>query len=1224
MALKRLELFGFKTFADRTELEFPDGVTAVVGPNGSGKSNIADAILWALGESNIRHLRGERAHDVIFAGTTGRRPIGMAEASLTFSNEDGRLPLDEPEVTVTRRVYRSGEAEFFINRRPCRLKDIQDLFLDTGVGRGAYSMVGQSEIDAILSARPEDRRVLFEEAAGIKKYRVRKTEALRHLEATEANLTRVTDILAEIERQAGPMERAAEVAARFRGLDARRLEIERYLFAFDIRRLQGELESVSGQAAALEREVEQARTDRATAEADEAAIRLETTRLERELDEARSRAEELRLERARLEAEQKAAVARQTEAERREADIEETLQGLTARMRDAEARQAAAQEQAQTLESQLADLQARVADARAASDAERANLQALGERLSALRAEQVRLQTAIAARTTEARSARAEAERLGPAVERMTERLAELRAQREASEREAAEAVARHDALTGVRDESSAALAALEGERAAVSAAISEKEAAIAAARRETADRAGRLRVLAEMQEHHEGFFAGVRAVLEAARKGRLPAVYEAADAMTVPPGLEVAIESALGGQLQDIICPTSEDAKAAIALLKEDNAGRATFLPLDLISPGARVSVPETPGIVGWAVELVRFDERLAPAMEYLLGRVLIVRDLDIAVRVVRGRNLPLRAVSLDGELVTGQGVMTGGRGKGSQTHLLGRKREMKDISDEVEALESSVRTMQEEADALRERLASVNQAVKTTARTLEETRMALAEAVRKRQYAENTSQRLQREAEATEQEARAARDRLAQVAAQAEALETAAAGAREHLAPLEAQAAAMEQALASPDTARGETLTALEVELAAVRERQHAAVAEAARAAETIASAAEEAARRNAQRDESRRVAAEAAAAAERLGNEIAALNARETEAAARMESCRQRRDEQLQQAAGCRERAHEAEERGARAAERLRKLEVRAAQIRSERLHLLTRLDQLLGASEPVVSDEEADAESPGQDWDDDRVNSLLAQVTLPDPFSRHSAVVEWNRLKREIADLGPVNLAAEREFVELRERRDFMRIQHDDLVNADEKLRRTIRDIDESTRQTFLETFHEVEQTFARMFHRLFGGGVTRLVLTEPDNLLETGIEVIVQPPGKKLQNLQLLSGGERALTAAALIFSFLSVRPSPFVVMDEVDAPLDEANVGRFAALLREFSKASQFVVITHNRGTMEQCDAIYGVSMQEPGVSRVISLRLEDKPGANGTGGPASADRAAQPTATPA
>lgn len=1218
MALKRLELFGFKTFADRTELEFPDGVTAVVGPNGSGKSNIADAILWALGESNIRNLRGERAHDVIFAGTTGRRPIGMAEASLTFSNEDGRLPLDEPEVTVTRRVYRSGEGEFFINRRPCRLKDIQDLFLDTGVGRGAYSMVGQSEIDAILSARPEDRRILFEEAAGIKKYRVRKMEALRHLEATEANLTRVTDILAEIERQAGPMERAAAVAARFRGLDARRLDIERYLFAFDVRRLQGELESLSAQLAALERDVEQARTDRAAAEADEASIQLEMTRLERELDAARTRAEELRLERARLEAERKAAVARKAEAERREADVAESLQGLEARTKDAQARQAAAQAQARLLEAQLTDLQARVAEARAASDAERANLQVLGERLSALRAEQVRLQTAIAARTTEARSARAEAERLAPSVERMTARLAELKAQKDAAEAEAAEAAARHDELAGVRDESSAALAALEGERAAISAAIAQKEAAIAAARRETADRAGRLRVLAEMQEHHEGFFAGVRAVLEAARAGRLPAVYEAAaDAMSVPPGLELAVESALGGQLQDIICPTSEDAKAAIALLKEDNAGRATFLPLDLISPGARVDFPEMPGIVGWAVDLVRFDERFAPAMEYLLGRVLIVRDLDTAVKVVQGRKLPLRVVSLEGELVTGQGVMTGGRGKGSQTHLLGRKREMKDISAEVEALESSIRKMQQEADALKERLASVNQSAKATAKTVEETRMALAEAVRKRQYAENTAQRLKREAEATEQEARAARDRLAEVGAQAEALETAAAGARRHLAPLEAQVTAMEQALAAPDTARGETLTALEVELAAVRERQHAAVAEAARAAETIASAAGEARRRTAQRDESRRVAEEAAAMARRLEDEIEALDARDAGAAALMESCRSRRDACLTQVAECRQRAHEAEERGAQAGEKLRKLEVRAAQIRSERLHLLTRLQQLLGASEPVVSDEETDAESGGQDWDDESVNALLAQVTIPEPFSRHSAVVEWNRLKREIADLGPVNPAAEREFEELRERRDFMRIQHDDLVNADEKLRRTIRDIDESTRQTFLETFNEIERAFSRMFHRLFGGGVTRLVLTDPDNLLETGIEVVVQPPGKKLQNLQLLSGGERALTAAALIFSFLSVRPSPFVVMDEVDAPLDDANVGRFAALLREFSRASQFVIITHNRATMERCDALYGVSMQEPGVSRVISLRLEDKPGANGKGEPAANNQAA-------
>lgn len=1222
MLLKRLDLFGFKTFAERTEVEFPVGVTAVVGPNGSGKSNISDSILWVLGESNVRHLRGDRAQDVIFAGTSTRKPLGMAEASLTFDNPHGRLGgMPDPEVTVTRRVYRNGEGEYFINRAPCRLKDIHDLFLDTGIGRDAYNMVGQTDIDAILSARPEERRHLFEEAAGIKKYRIRKNEALRKLESTSTNLVRVTDILAEIERNAGPLEKAAGVAREFRGLDTRRKELETIVFAFDAERLSNDLISLRDDADLLTEEADAGRAARAEAEAEEAASRLRLTELERDVEAARTRLEEVRAERTRRDAEKSLLTSRRQDAARRDAELAETLATLQARLEAATREQEESSALAGTLSEQSSALGEQLVRARAEFEAERAVLHQAVTRLQSLRSEETRLQTAIAARAGEARAARAEAERSAPMLARLSERKAVLIADKAAAEALIVESTERTAELKRALEEQAAAKLAAEEKARALEAEIAQTERNLSETRRDIASVGARRRALAEMAESHEGFFAGVRAVLDAAKEQRLQGRFDAvADVIHVPAGLETAIETALGSQLQDIICETDADAKGAIRLLKDQSAGRATFLPLDLLSPQPRVTMREAPAdgspasgpVLGWAADLVTYDRRFQPAIEMLLNRILVVENLDTAVAIVRRDRQPIRVVSLDGEIVSGGGSITGGRGKGGQSHLLARKREMADLGDEMKRLEADVQEREQALAALKADRESTIQVARDAAGALNENRMQTAESARKKQYAETEALRFTREIVSVDAETRSATDRAAQLAQQADALEAASAGARADLVPVAAEIAALQVAEAGPDEARRTELVALEVEAASLRERHNAAVATASRAEQTAKTTRDELASRADQREEARKLAGESTTVEESLAQMLVALDGSIAEAAKALELHRSARDTVLQQSATHRERAHSAEEQTMAAVEKLRKLEYRIAGLTNEREHILVRLKEILLPDADAATRRRGDTandETEAEEEDDDlkrpvseeEAEVLLAMVEFPIDFSRHSAVVELNRLRRQITDLGPVNLAAEEEFEKTSGRQIFLTTQRDDLVNAEETLRRAIREIDESTKAVFIETFEKVQSEFQVMFHRLFGGGITRLALTDPDDVLETGIEIIVQPPGKKLQNLQLLSGGERALTAAALLFAFLRVKPSPFVVLDEVDAPLDEANVGRFAVVLREFSENSQFIVITHNRGTMEAADALYGVTMQEPGISRLVSLRMEDR-----------------------
>ncbi|MBV9851863.1 MAG: chromosome segregation protein SMC [Armatimonadetes bacterium] len=1187
MRLKKLQLQGFKTFAERTEIAFSEGVTAVVGPNGSGKSNLGDAVLWVLGEQKASAMRGTKAQDVIFAGSDRRKPMGMAEVSLTVDNADGTLPVEFAEVTVTRRAYRTGEGEYFINKVPCRLKDIYELFLDTGVGRESYALVNQSEIDAVLSVNPEDRRGLFEEAAGIKKYRVKKREALRKLEATETNLQRVRDILAELAGRLEPLRAQAERARRFIEIRDRLRAIESDLLIVDLRFADYELT-----AARQAREEEEAAVAKhaariAAAEAraqgiatslGDAEMKLETCRLQH--GAAMTQAERAESERALAAQRVESLASSQRLLAQELEELAERRQRLAAQVTEAEAERRAAQDQEIVLARQVTERQAQVQQV----GEEIASLNRRGERRRAEALELARRQAARQAEAARAEARVAELEAGLPAVREEITR-GEVMAHSQAAVLEAAKEAteAARQELARVEKTVAEAQAARDAARQAAQAA----QARVSAAQSEAVALSTRLRTLQELEAAQEGYFAGVKAVFEAVRHGALTGEFTVvADSFQTPPGYETALEVALAASLQDIITATEEEAKAAIAYLHSNRAGRATFLPLDRMRP-SRDTLDLGPaahltGVRGAVLDIITFEPKFRPALDVLLGRVFVCETLDDALRssnVTRGWN---RVVTLSGEIVLPTGALTGGRqAERGRANLLGRKTEIASLQGQLQekrrAQEQATRAL---AEAERER---------------ERSERALAEAQAARQEAQGAVSEAGRRAAFAESEVRRAEEGRAQAARRLEAAQASLAQAREQAAAagdalasggaltagadeaLAGEAARLRELTQAREAVQGE-LTTARVALATVSEKA-ASLERSLRSARADAEQVMQAEERKA------RQAREAQAEHQALADSMASREAESRRAAAQrdtamsaLEARGAARQALLQESYQANAQMRALTEERAKALEAIHKHELREARLGAQRDQLAARL------------------------WDEYEIRAEEALALRDDPEIVAGAPQEVARLRRELRGLGEVNTGALQDYEETRSRHEFLTTQRADLDESRAKLLEAIRDIDASTRGVFMETFRAVAHAFQDIFARLFGGGQTQLTLTDPDDLLETGVDIHVQPPGKKRQPLALLSGGERALTAAALLFAFLKVKPSPFVVLDEVDAPLDGANVERFADLLREFGGRSQFIVITHNPVTMEAAPLWYGVTMQEAGISRVLSMQVPAVP----------------------
>ncbi len=1179
MRLTRLYLAGFKTFADKTELELGQGLTAVVGPNGCGKSNITDAILWVLGEQNPRLLRGSEARDVIFAGTDRRKPLGMAEVRLTIDNSDKALPVEFSEVVVSRRLYRSGESQYLLNNSQCRLKDIVDLFLDTGMGKGAYSFVSQSEIDAVLSARPEERRELFEEAAGIKKYRVRKREAVRKLEQAETHLTRVRDILHELEAQREPLAAQAETAKRYKELGARLQEIELDLLVAEAHRLDYELFAAREQCESGHSSMLNFERELACLERDSQAHGVLLAEAEAELDSARMTRQAIlsSVERseARLQLLDERAETAESAAEGLKAELSD-LGTRKAKLEAESAELAASQETALAISasSSLALVQAQ--ERLGAAEAALASAQDAVEqrRAAEMRTTEERAQTAAAAQMCRVRLADAEA-----MAERLESAKAEISNLLERAMRERDAAQTRIESAESVdRDITQRLLQAEQAKRSALEVRSALRED-LDSLKRSIADRSSRLSTLREMARSGEGFYQGVRAVVQAVSSGALRGDYApVVDLLRVPDRLRTAIEVALGASAQDIVCKTEEEAKAAITWLKQNRMGRATFLPLPAIRPSTGPSseaVKRCTGVVGLASDLVEIDSGYEPILRLLLGRTVICTSIDDASAASRALSGWSRIVTLEGELITPGGAMTGGSLHGRGSHLLGRKGEIDDLAAEVLAQTASADSIGLRASAAQEHVVGCEADVATITPRLFSHQATIASLRSELAAHERDVKRLAAEAQHTQAEAASACAAVGMLSAELGQWQQDHSEADDTHAPCEPL----------PDSVDLGRLTEL--------------------------------------RDDARRsledLRVEAGRQAERLNSLASAMRAAQAGLGdlAHLRDLKQRqcdgivgqwrdsgaqREETLRALEEAKTKAVSADEMFSHWQARKQELLQRSFDMSNETKRIArerTEIVQEVHTAELAIARMEVRvAQNDQRLWDEYTLTheDVLARHEPADVDHRTSQEVA--RLRREIRNMGDVNTGAVEEYERLSERETFLAAQQEDLQTAVKSLNGTISEIDASTRGVFLSTFEAVSTAFAELFERLFEGGTTRLVLTSPDDLLETGIEVIAQPPGKRPQHLSLLSGGERALTAVALLFAFIAVHPSPFVLLDEVDAPLDGANVQKFAELVREFSTESQMLVITHNPTTMEAAPRWYGVTMNEPGVSRVITYRL--------------------------
>ncbi len=1176
MIISRLQIHGFKSFADKVCLDFQKGITAVVGPNGCGKSNIVDAIRWVMGEQSAKTLRGKSMEDTIFGGSEGRKPLGMTEVSLFFSTEDGRIPakyLNFSEIQVTRRLYRDGESEYLLNGAHCRLMDIAELFMDTGAGAKAYSIIEQGKIGMILSAKPEERRFIIEEAAGVTKFKARKQVALKKIDATRQNLLRIGDIVAELRRQMNSLQRQAKKAEKFGEYREELKEIE-LLFAtrafLDLTR----------EKQAAEQEVSRFRERSADngREVESCSLALDEKRIvlleeEQKLNQAQEETYRLRSEVAacdnRLGFQRKELAG----LEERLARFSRELADVGGRMREAEAERLKLQEQGAAMAVSLAE--------------EEEGLSLAEDTLARLSEEEKVVSRSLEERRRELFGILSEISQFNNQHAAAAKRLEAVREQLDRSRREGiglheklssatgrvAELEAAHRSLTERKEELERELAELRRREADFRADLDGVEHVFHAERDRLNKQSSRLHSLQELEAQFAGYGRGVRSLcLAEPFKGRLGGVV--ADIIEVAEEYEVALEAALAERLQYVICGGETDAREAVAFLRETTGGRCGLIPGTL-----RLSVNrETPQGARRLTDLIAVNEEKRALAEALLARTFLAETLDAALGLA-ARFPGLTFVTRDGELVTDGGILHGGSMEAAQQGLIHKKRQIKELTAEVAAVTARVAELEAERERLRGEARAAGDSLKNLRQEFHRTELQLVNSdkdlLRAREESQRIGERLAVKALEDEQlaEERESLEReLEHVARERSSRESGKELAERELKELQGSMEEMRREIA----AAREKVTALKVGSAALREKRESGI----RAVKRVEESVLDLRGRHAQLEKELE-----SGSLEREGI-TQTIAAGELELKALLE-----RQERMEASASAIRARYEAEaglvrEREA-ALKELRSEAEALAQGLGERNLKLTELELRLRNVEETVADK--------------------YRVTVSDLVPRYAdngcneqeARARQKELIGLIEGIGEVNLTAIEEFRELEGRFEFLSGQKADLEESLHGLQQAIQRINRTTRKRFLDTFNQVNEKFREVFPRLFCGGRAELKLTNEEDLLETGIDIVIQPPGKKLQNVNLLSGGEKALTAVALMFAIFLIKPAPFCLLDEVDAPLDEANIGRFNEMVREMSSFSQFIIITHNKATMSHADCLYGVTMEEPGVSKLVSVKLQ-------------------------
>ncbi len=1179
MYLKRLELQGFKSFADKTILEFKPGVTGVIGPNGSGKSNISDSIRWVLGEQSMKALRGAKSEDVIFAGTQNRKSLGFAEASIVIDNMDGKLPIEYSEVTVTRKLYRSGETAYFINKVPCRLKDILELFMDTGIGKDGYSIIGQGKIDDILSNKSEDRRRIFEEAAGIVKYRTRKQETEKKLEQTKLNLLRINDILSEIEGQLDPLKLQSERAKKYLSLRDELKNIEVGLFIYNINTYKEKIEQIVQDLKIL---VEQEKEESKKQE------KWQTSKAE-----LKEKVDELAQE---IENMQNIGFESKTQIEQINSQISISNERIINNNSNIE-----------RMENEISDLQAKINDLEEEKETRISRRESLSKNKEKFEQELREKQQELEKLTAKLSEKELEIEEKKKKVEANTdsryERISQINAYNATLENlEKTKKNVKQDLQTAIyeldssrikKQEISKEFMQIENTKNKKAKEIEEintkKEEAINKLKKyeeeenkltsEYRIKESKYKFLSETEKEKDGYIKSVKALLLACEKDKdLNSGVEGvlASLISVDKKYETAIEMCLGNTMQNIVTKTENDAKKLIEYLRKNNLGRASFLPMTSVH-GKKIEKIDTRGIsgvIGISADLISYDKKYQDIIFNLLGRTVIVENMNSAIALAKQNSYSFRIVTLEGDIINTSGAMSGGSTTQKTVNILGRGREIEELKENLKQLSSKIKDITKEKEEFGN---AMSETIEKTARLEKELQeIEITYATKKQELEIIENQIVKNEETMTK-----LKKQLEDIEKEKESIEISKQGTNKVIENIDEEIARLNEEITKFAELNKDNqnyidnlntdITDLKISVSSFDESDASMNEMLERIAQDIENANNDIKAKKEQIEERKVENKNIEQEILEFGNKIDQIKNDVSTSTEKIESLRQEKQSKNDELVNIEKQIE-------------------------EQYNVINGLKEQIVKVEGKKQKNEQDMEELiNKLWDEYELTPNNTE-NYKKPDNVANAQKESNNLRKEIANLGPINIDAIEEYKKLQERYNFMNEQRYDLEESIAKLRKVISDMTITMQKQFAERFKQINKNFNEVFSELFGGGKAELILEDENNLLECGIDIKAQPPGKKLQNMMLLSGGEKALTAIAILFAILKINPAPFCILDEIEAALDDVNVARYAQYLKKFSDETQFLVITHRKGTMEIADTVYGVTMEEKGISKLLSM----------------------------
>ncbi len=1179
MYLKNIEVQGFKSFAQKINFEFHNGITGIVGPNGSGKSNVGDAVRWVLGEQSAKQLRGGNMQDVIFSGTETRKPLSFASVAITLDNSDHKLPVDFQEVTVTRRLYRSGESEYLINGSACRLKDIHEMFYDTGIGKEGYSIIGQGQIDKILSGKPEERRELFDEAAGIVKFKRRKNTTIKKLEEEQQNLVRVTDILSELTRQLTPLEKQAETAKIYLGKREALKELDVNLFLAENEHTEGLLKELEEKTKTAEHQLQE------TSGAYE-KTKEEYDRLEKELESLEQKMEALReetqgkaLQKQQMEGQINVLNEQLLAGEQNQEHYESRLSAIAEELSKKEEAKKEQQEEGELLKEKTSEMKKQMKKKEEALSNIQENIRECSAAVEDGKNEIIEILNTRA--TTKGKAQRFDTmmEQIGIRKAELSQKILKLKSEEEEQSGAMKRASAKYEAITALIEEMNEECKRLEEEVYSIQGQLKNQNAQMEAGQAAYHREASRLDSLKNMAERYDGYGNSIRRVME--QKERVPGIEGVvADLIQVNKDYEIAIETALGGSIQNIVTDNEQTAKQMIEFLKKNRFGRATFLPLSSVN--ARGEFPQKEalkeeGVIGLASDLVNTSPRYQGVIRYLLGRVLVVDHIDHAIAIGRKYRHTLRMVTTEGESLSPGGSMTGGAFR-NNSNLLGRKREIEELEKKVSSLKTELEEIQHSIDenrsrrnVIRDTIADFKEKLRLQYIEQNTAKMSMNQLEEKNEQIQRGYLQVQRDQMDMQRQVREVQEDHSRIKKELEE-------SQKDEKELETFIETRQQELDEWKSEESQALKELEkirLEVSSMGLKTQFTMENLSRLSSEIASYKEERGKLQENLKLGKEEMEKKRQDIVKLKNTIAHFEEEEKASKDSLQALTEEKEE--------RNKSHKAffEKRDAL----------------SGQMSLLDKeCFRLKSQAEKIEESREAQISYMWEEYEITPNNAL--QYRKEELTDRQEMQKEIGKIKEEIRRLGTVNVNAIEDYKELLERHTFLSDQYEDLQQAEKTLEQIIEELDEGMRKQFSEKFREIQREFDKAFKELFGGGKGTLELSEDEDILEAGIRIISQPPGKKLQNMMQLSGGEKALTAIALLFAIQNLKPSPFCLLDEIEAALDDSNVGRFAGYLQKLTKNTQFIIITHRRGTMNAADRLYGITMQEKGVSTLVSVDL--------------------------